>query len=196
VSGDAGHRERRRRATQERDAARRDAVAELGGPLFAVRSPLLGEPMMSGWRRGKTGLDSVRAQQAALSGWEAGEVDVETSTVLWTGKPSNVARQLLGSDRVGPPDFPFSSTVTHETMTMRVEGRRRQVPLYRCGHRWVIPVRAGGRHVTITGRLVDPATVEVIRLRDDGAAALDAAEAWHRDFEARMRAAEGADADG
>lgn len=196
MSGDAGHREPRRRASLERDAALRDAVAELGGPLFAVRSPLLGEQRMSGWGRGKTGLESVSAQQAALSGSDGGEVEVKTSTVLWTGKPSNVTRQLLGSDHVGPPDFPFSSTVTHETVTMRVEGRRRQVPLYRCGPRWVMPVRVGGRHITITPRTVDPATVELIRLPDDGAAALDAAEAWHRDFEERMRAYEGSDAGG
>src|SRR5205807_10285783 len=127
---------------------------------------------------------------------DGGEVEVETSTIRWAGRPANVTRQLLGSDHVGPPDFPFSSTVTNETVTMRVEGRRRQVPLYRCGPRWVIPVRAGGRHITITGRTVDPATVELIRLSDDGAAALDAAEAWQRDFEERMRAAEGIDAGG
>jgi len=172
-------------------------MAELGDPIFAVRSPLLAEPLMAGLsRRSQEGISSVTARHGALSGSEAGEVDVETSTVLWTGKPSIVTHQLLGSDRTGPPEFPFSSTVTHETMTMRVDGRRRQVPLYRCGPRWIIPVRAGGRHVTITGRTVDPATVELIRLPDDGAAALDATETWHRDFDERLRADEEAGADG
>jgi hypothetical protein len=182
---------------QDRMAVLRDALAELGGPVFAVRSSLAGEPTLSGWRRGRTGLESVSAQQAALAGWDGGEVEVETSLVLWSGQPSNVAHQLLGSDRTGPPEFPYSSTVTQETLTMRVEGRRRQVPLYRCGPRWVIPVRAGGRHITVTGRTVDPATVALVRLTAAGvAAALAAAEDRRRDFDERMRAAEVADADG
>lgn len=182
------------RRSDDRMVALREGVADMGGPLFAVCSPLLGEPTVSGWgRRYGDGTGSITIQQAALSGWDGGEVETETSLDEWSDRPNIVVRQLLGSDRTRPLDFPFSSTVTRETVTMRVAGRRRRVGLYRCSVRWIVPVRVGGRHITVTGRTVDPATVELVHLTDDDVeAALAAAQTRHEEFAAVRQAEQAA----
>jgi hypothetical protein len=183
----------------EADQARslQAAVAVLDGVVFAARGALLTEPTLDGWRAGKDGPNAVSVHHRALSGFEGGEVEVETSTVEWTGKPSIVVRQLLGSDRPGPPVFPFASTVTKEATATRVAGRRRQVDLYRCGPRWIIALRSVGRYVTVTGRTIDPETVELVRLDQHGIeAALALTETRRRAFQDRMRADTEADDDG
>jgi hypothetical protein len=160
--------------------------------VFAARSAAVEEPVLNGWAAHGPGPDTVKVHHRAVSGPHGDEVEVETSMVEWNGKPTNVAGQLIGSDRTGRPSFPLSSTVTRETISMRVGGRHREIPLYRCGPRWIVTLRAAGRYVTVTGRTVDPAGVELVRLTESEVrASLRAAEKRHREFEASWRAEQG-----
>jgi len=167
-------------AEAERERTLRGALGTLGGIVFADRGAELDVPHLGGWRAGADGPNAVTVRHMALSGWEGGEVEVETSTVFWTGQPIHLVRQLLGSDRRGRPDFPYSSTVTKEPATMRVAGRRRKVALYRCGERWIITCRSAGLYVTVTGRTVDPAGIALVRLDRDAIEAAIAQDAERR----------------
>src|SRR5919106_6764984 len=97
-----------------RERTMRDAVAGVGGVVFAASGRALGTPTLGGWGARGDGPDTVRVQTVARAGLDGGEVEVETSMVEWSGRPAIVVRQLLGSDRTGPLVFPLSSTVARE----------------------------------------------------------------------------------
>jgi len=103
-------------------------------------------------------------------GESARGIEVDTSIEGFSCADNQLIHGLLGSDLERPFRFPVTSTVTREVARIRVGGRCRKVPVYRCGLAWMAVLRSAHRwvRVSVVEPGIEPADFEVIRLDENG----------------------------
>ena len=145
---------------------RQASVASLGLPLFAAAGAGLGPAVVAGWG----GRSNVHVMVRHQRGERGPGVEVDTSIQGIGFADYQLIHGLLGNDVERPLRFPVTSTVTREVARIRVGGRRREVPVYRCGLAWTTILRSAHRwvRVRVVEAGIDPADFEIIRLDENG----------------------------
>src|SRR5690242_16711694 len=113
-----------------------------------MRSPLLTKGRFSGWGGDGRRAHNVTVRHGTVSG-VGGWVEVETTTKEFRIDESNLVAMLIGRDLPRRLTFPVTSTVTKGRISMKVNGRRRSLTMYKCGTEAIITARAQARWFSV-----------------------------------------------